>query len=275
MSYVDYNVSLYRQGYRPYGETNPEAAAGGLSGLGRTPFAPERIHRTLGQNPPFTPEGGYRLHGLDGRMRIRRLGLGFMGDAGIPNGSIVTYQGTWTSVFNTGAGYKQQGDPQSIVNGVVAAMNADGQLTVIQAPQGLSSSFTGAVSAALGLQHPFSVTLVLEVTNGLGFSDVNSIISIVQHFVYQISSLFPQASAITSVVTPADPNAAAAASPSNVNYQAGGILNPGGYQLPATPTDTTGSAPAPTDLTTWLEQNAQWVALGAGLLIAVPLILRR
>lgn len=49
MPYVDYNLSLYRTGFRPYGMTNPWSATQ-LNGYG------------LGTGiRPFTPSGGHRL----------------------------------------------------------------------------------------------------------------------------------------------------------------------------------------------------------------------
>jgi hypothetical protein len=269
MSYVDYDLSLYRQGYRPYGETDPFAATmlNGVKPPSRgNVFGPWRLHG-IGQNPPFTPEGGYKLHGLAGAI------AGFLGANGIPNGSIVTYRGTWTSVFNTGHGYQQAGDPQSIVNGVIAALAADGQLSVLQAPNNLSNSFSAVVGGVIGASNPFPVTLVLEVTNGQGFGSVNDIISIVRHYVYTISGLMPQADSIVSVQAPSDPNAAA--TPADLNYQAAGLLNPGGFQVPTDPSQTTAAPGTPVDFTTWIANNAGTVAaVGIGLLVGVPLLKR-
>lgn len=61
ISYVNYNQSLYRTGFRPYGKSDPHAA-NQLEGY------------------PFTETGGQMLHGL-----------GIL----VPDQAIVTYNGTW------------------------------------------------------------------------------------------------------------------------------------------------------------------------------------
>jgi hypothetical protein len=64
---VNYNQSLYRTGFRPYGHTDAFAASQ-LGDLGQShPFGPWMLHGDgLGQNHPFTERGGWALHGLDG-----------------------------------------------------------------------------------------------------------------------------------------------------------------------------------------------------------------
>jgi hypothetical protein len=243
MGRVAYDRTLIRTGYRPYGMTNPFAAAQGLAGVSmhHGVFGPWRL-AGMGQNTPFTQRGGYALHGL--------------GDAGIPNGSLVTYQGVWTSVFGTGVP-GQLGDPQSIIDGVVHALNADGQLTVMQAPQGI----TGFFGTIFGGEGSFDVTLKLQVSNGQGFGSLNDIISIIRHYVYTVSGgIFPQNDRITQVQAPSVPTASTAP-----DYQAAGLLSIPG--LPST------LPAAPTDFTTWLENNAVWLALAAGALFVLPKIL--
>lgn len=262
MSYTLYDKSLYRTGFRPYGRTDPQAAAAGLSGVSmpKGPFGPWRLSG-MGQHQPFTPAGGFKLHGL-----------GALGDAPIPNGSLLTYSGTWQSVFNTGAGYAQPTDPQSILNAVVNAINADGQLTVTQAPNTLSSSFLATIEGIFGSSNSFPVTLVLQVTNGQGFASVNDVISIIHHYVYTVlGGLVPLSSingSITQVNTPAG-----AVSSNAPNYQAAGLLNPGGFALPA---GTPSLAPpgSPQTFTQWLAANGSLLAI-AGLGVAAILIMRR
>jgi hypothetical protein len=234
MGRVQYNHSLYRTGYRPYGMTNPQQAASGLSGasMHHGVFGPWRL-AGMGQNQPFTRAGGFALHGL--------------GEAGIADGSLITYHGTWTSVFNTGQGISQPGYAQAIVDGVVAALNADGQLAVLSYPRNLSSSFSGAISAIIGSNAPFDVSLGLQVKNGLGFGSVDDIISIIRHYVYTVSGQFPVNDQIVAV------NAPGSGTP---NWQATG-----------TP------PPSPTDLTNWLEQNIGWIALAVGAALIVPKLL--
>lgn len=68
-SYVNYDQSLYRTGFRPYGLTNPQAATM-LQGIGQShSFGPWELHgvgerRGMGQSHPFTRRGGWPLHGL-------------------------------------------------------------------------------------------------------------------------------------------------------------------------------------------------------------------
>jgi hypothetical protein len=243
MSYVNYNQSLYRTGFRPYGTTNPRAAAAMLSGypsdlgqmdLGQTHvFGPWRLHG-LGQSHPFTERGGWTLHGL--------------GQSMIPDGTIVTYVGTWNSAYNTGGGISQPGYAQAISDGVVAALNQDGQLKVLSSPHDLSSGIVGAAKAIVGYGEPFTETLILQVTNGMGFGSVNDIISIVRHYVYTVSGQFPTSDAITGVHHPGDPSTPASLAPT-----------PAG----------------PVDLTTWFETNAWWIGLALAGVILGPSLLRR
>jgi hypothetical protein len=245
MAYVNYDESIYRTGHRMFGLTDPFTASHGLSGINHSygGFGPWMLHG----NQPFTERGGYHLSGL--------------GAAGVPDGSIVTYRGTWTSVFNTGQGYKQMGDPQSLVDGVVAAINADGALAVLQQPQGLSSGW-GAVEGALGVQKPFAVTLTVQVTNGQGFGSVNDLISIINHYVYAVSGLMPQSGAVTNVRPPSDPGAGAG----SPDFQTAGIDPTTGLPYGVQPQQ-------PTDFATWFEQNALWIGLGIGALVLLPKVL--
>lgn len=244
MSYVRYNESLYRTGFRPYGMTNPH----GATQLGAIPlvdhsyggFGPWQLH-----GYPFSESGGWALHGL--------------GASGVPNGSLVTYRGVWTSMFNTGAGYKQKGDPQSLVDAVAAALGADGQLTVMQKPSGLTG-----LAETVGFTGPFNVTLVLQVTNGMGFGSVNDVISIIRHYVYQVSGVFPQSDTITQVVAPQEPTTS-----TDPNYQAAGMQNTPG--LPS----ATQSPSAPMDWGSWISDNFGTIALAVGALAILPPLLKR
>jgi hypothetical protein len=236
MGRVAYDHSLYRTGYRPYGHTNPQAAAAGLAGISMEHgvFGPWRLSG-MGQSPPFTRRGGYHLHGF--------------GDAGIPDGSLVTYHGTWTSVFNTGGGISQPGYAQAIADGVVAALNADGQLKVLSYPRDLSSGPSGTWAALLGSNAPFDITLQLQVMNGMGFGSVNDLIAIIRHYVYTVSGQFPVHDAIVSVRAPS--------APGSPDYQSTGL--PG--------------LSSGTDWSTWLQDNAAWLALGIGAALLLPKIL--
>ncbi len=237
MAHVRYNESLYRTGFRPQG-TNAHAAANLAGPINHSwgGFGPYTLHG----DPIFTPRGGYTLHGL--------------GDAGIPAGSIFTYKGTWTSVFNTGAGYKQAGDPDSLIKGVTDALNSDGQLTVLQFPHGV----TGILNALGG--GPFNVTLVVQVTNGQGFGSVNDAISIIRHYVYQVSGQMPVSDSITQIKAPG------AAGSTDPNYQGAGLVSPGGVDA---------SAMGAEDWGTWLQDNFALIAGLAAALVIVPPLLKK
>lgn len=89
MARVRYTVPIERSGYRPYGDTNPAAAAAGVGGRVGSP-------------------GG--LHGLG---------------AAALDGSIVNYQGTWPAVAENGSGGVFAG-PDAILSTVVSLLNAEG-----------------------------------------------------------------------------------------------------------------------------------------------------
>lgn len=240
MSYVNYNQSLYRTGFRPYGHTDPFAASQ-LNGLG--------------QYHPFTESGGWPLHGFGqvhpfGPWTLHGLGDG----AGVPDGAVITYVGKWT----TGHTALRDQDPQGLVNAVVDAINQDGQLRVLQAPQTLNASFGTQVGNIFGQTQTVPVTLTLQVTNGQGFQSVNDPISIINHYVYAVSGMMPQSGNLTSVRTP---SAGGGGSP---DYQTAGIDPVTGLPY---------GAQQPTDFTTWLENNALWLGLGIGALVLLPKLL--
>jgi len=219
MGRVQYDHSLYRTGYRPYGMTNPQAAAAGLSG---TPFGPARLH-----GYPFTRRGGATLQGL-GAM--------------VPDQSIVTYTGRWTPTYFMAA--------NDIINAVSAALAKDG-INV----RNISTDAGWGDTSIVGMTiqpTPFNVTLQLQVANGQGYGDPNDIASIVNHEVYVASGSMPVASSIPSVQAPGG-------SPTGTGQPFG----------PGAGTPPIGN----TDLTTWLESNALWIALGIGAAVLLPKIL--
>lgn len=169
MGRVQYDHSLYRTGYRPYGKTNPQAAAAGLSG---TPFDPMRLH-----GYPFTPRGGAALHGL-GAM--------------VPDQSIVTYTGTWTPTYFMGA--------NDIITAVTAALAKDGlQVKNVSTTAG----FLDTTVVGMTIQPtPFNVTLQIQVANGQGYGQPADIGSIVDHEVYVATGSMPAASSIPIVQPP-------------------------------------------------------------------------
>jgi hypothetical protein len=251
MSYVNYDLSLYRQGYRPYGETDPFAATM-LSGVKPTPaghpFAPWRL-RGMGQNPPFTESGGYKLHGLAG---VTASFLGSMGGV-VPDGSIVTYVGKWTPTYTMGA--------QDLITAVSSALQQKWGLGVVN----VSSDAGIADTTIVGLTiqpTPFNVQLQIQVNTGKGgFGDPSDIAKIVAGEVYAASGSMPLSGSIPVVNTPG-----AGAQP-----PAGSV---GLECLVADPTNPACASVAPTNWGTWLQQNAVWLGLGVAGLVLIPRLLR-
>jgi hypothetical protein len=103
----------------------------------------------------------------------------------IPNGSVVTYVGTWAHSAFVSA------------NSVVAEVNQ--ALTAM----GLSvRSWQVDAGVITTLGGPFGVTLQLQVENGLGFDKPDDVISIVRHAVYQVTGDFPSADSLPFVQVP-------------------------------------------------------------------------
>jgi hypothetical protein len=178
MGRVQYNHSLYRTGYRPYGMTNPQAAASGLSGVSmhHGVFGPWRL-AGMGQNQPFTRAGGFALHGL-GAM--------------VPDQSIVTYTGTWTPTYFMGA--------NDIITAVSAALANEGlKVTKVST----SAGFLDTTVVGMTIQPtPFDVTLQIQVQNGQGYGNPSDIGSIVDHEVYVATGSMPARSSVPIVQAP-------------------------------------------------------------------------
>lgn len=236
MSYGSHAQSIYRNGFRPVGRTDPFAA----TQLGSTPFRPEY----LGQWGPFTDAGGYMLHGMG---------------AIVPDQSVVVYQGRWTTTSSLG--------PMDVIRLVEAALASDG-ITV------RNEQVSANTAAKLGLGSiPFSVTLTLQITNGMGFGDPNDIIADINHEVWVATGLMPLAGSITSVQAPADPSAQSTGQPSissapDPNCAAGMPYGVDGSPCPAPPGTVQ-------DWSSWFQQNAMWIGLGLGAVVLVPMILGR
>lgn len=104
----------------------------------------------------------------------------------IPNGTIVTYQGRWNSAYFSG--------PASVINAVIAALAGDGLAT---------RNFSTDAGLLADITHgAYSVTLQLQVENGLGYGSENDIISIVAGRVQQISGDPPYSSSIPFIQAP-------------------------------------------------------------------------
>jgi len=170
VAYVTHRQGLYRTGFRP--ATNPYAA----TQLGLSPFEPEVLHvrggmHGLEQGHPFTPGGGWGLHGL--------------GDI-VPNGSIVQYTGQWPTDIKT--------TPDATLAAVVNALNRDG-LHVLSSSQ--SGGFIGEVFTG-----SFTATLQIQVSNGMGFGQAGDVASIVDHEVYLATAEMPSGSSASVISIP-------------------------------------------------------------------------
>ena len=173
MGRVAYDHSLYRTGYRPYGHTNPQAAAAGLAGVSMEHgvFGPWRLHG-MGQSPPFTTRGGFGLHGL-----------GALGDM-VPDGSIAVYTGTW------------------VPHGTQGATEVLGLVSSILAGEGLSVRSVSSSPYRFLINNSVNVKLTIQVSNGMGYNQPSDIAGIVDNAAWQITGTMPLASSISSVQAP-------------------------------------------------------------------------
>lgn len=222
MPTVPYNESLYRTGFRPT-NTDPFAATQMMAGI----FSPQRLHGMGQGGKVFTREGGWALHGLG---------------AIVPDGAIVTYQGKWPLTQWTGA--------TDILSQVQAAISHSGALAVRNSTS--DASWTQNTPPFPLNSAPFGVTLTLQVTNGMGFGDPNDIISIIRHFVYEVTGQFPIADTIPSFQVPG-------ASGGQPPIDAG----TGQPEIPGAPKPDDG------DWGTWLQNNA--VLIG-GMVVAAMVL---
>jgi hypothetical protein len=103
-----------------------------------------------------------------------------------------------------------------------------------------SSQDSGFLGVAM-LEGAFNVTLQIQVSNGMGFGQPSDIASIVDHEVYA-SGATAQGSSVSVTSIPGSAP---------------------GVNLP------------PTDITTWLEQNAMWIGLAVLGVFVVPKVLER
>jgi len=105
----------------------------------------------------------------------------------IDDQSIATYNGTWHGTFSLSA--------DQVIKRVLTKLTAMGLVT-------RSSSFDAGFSSTLG--GPFTVHLVLQVENGLGFASQDDIIADVRHAVYEVTGDYPTADSIPQVQYPGD-----------------------------------------------------------------------
>jgi hypothetical protein len=199
---VNYNQSLYRTGFRPYGHTDPFAASQ-LNGLG--------------QYHPFTESGGWPLHGFGqvhpfGPWTLH--GMGMLGDI-VPDGAIVVYTGTW------------------VPHGMQGATEIIGRVSNILAGEGLSVRSVSSSPYAFLKDNTVNVKLTIQVANGMGYSAPSDVASIVDNAAWQVTGSMPLASSISSVQVPGGPPAPTG-QPEIPNTGSGS-----GEQPPPPPTDFT------------------------------------
>lgn len=112
--------------------------------------------------------------------------------SGIPDGTILTYTGTWQPTNTMGA------------SNVISSVSSD--LTGAGLPIRSSSNDAGVlqnseVPFVLDLS-PFHVTLTIQVQNGLGFSQIGDVVSIIRHWVYSETGQFPITDTVPTIVLP-------------------------------------------------------------------------
>lgn len=96
--------------------------------------------------------------------------------------SIITYVGTWHGTFTQSA--------DKVVNAVSAKLVEIGLVTRTSSfDAGFWSTFTG----------PFSVTLSLQVANGLGFTKTDDIVALIRHAVLGVTGEYPSSDSIPYV----------------------------------------------------------------------------
>ncbi len=104
----------------------------------------------------------------------------------IPNNTIVTYTGSWPHGEFTSA--------DDMVQQVLAKL----------VTSGFASRSAPIIDATLvtTLGGNFQVTLQLEIQNGIGYGTPDDVISIIRHWVYVISGMFPASDSIPIIQTP-------------------------------------------------------------------------
>jgi hypothetical protein len=155
--------------------------------------------------------------------------------AGVPTGSFIKYQGSWTTTQTQSAA--------DILQAVSSALASDG-LPVVQASDdaGAKAFILGAFGVA------FNVTLVLQVT-GPGFAQPGDAGSVVNHEVYKFTKLMPTSSSVS--VSSTGPGGSASGTP------------PGS------------APPGATDWSQWLQDNALWIGLAVVAVTIGPTLVKR
>jgi hypothetical protein len=251
MAYMNYNRELYRTGFRPYGQTNPWAASQ-LNGMD----IPEAVlSGYLGQSRPFTRDGGWGLHGSASFHPWVLEGLG-QSSAGAPTGSYLLYQGTW------------QLSPSHESSAQILAS----VLQILKSSASVIGFQVGSASQSGGLftVSNFNVQIQLFVS-GPGFAEPNDAGSVVDHAYNQVTGLMPVVS--NTVVTQLPTGTTAAPAPTGTSPFPGSADPNCVAGMPYMVSGAPCPSPGAQDFTTWLGNNAWWLALVAAGAIVLPRVL--
>jgi hypothetical protein len=227
---VGYTIPV--QGFRP--PTNPGKAAGllGLGGMGDSNTFSGCVSAMDANGNPVSCSDPSAAVWFDANMNAVAPGApAAAGSAAVPDGSVVVYQGRWTSI-----GSLASSGIMPVVRAVEGAIKASGLAT--RNEQVTQASLAAKLGISSGV--PFDIVLTIQVQTGLGgFGNPSDVASIVDHAVYQATGQMPLASSITSVQVPG-----------------GGAQSTGQPGLPSVVQLQT-----PQTLSTWFESNAWWIGV--------------
>jgi hypothetical protein len=179
---------------------------------------------------------------LLGAGKTNGKGLHGLGDI-IPNQSVVTWVGQVS-----GTAMKSV---QDVVSAASAALQSDG-LSVISTA-GLPFSI---FDTDIQLTSAPTVTLTLQVNNGMGYGQPSDIASVVNGEIFKASGFMP--SGAITVVQPPGGSATQTAAGAGMPCPSGQSLNAAGQCVPGM------------DWGAWLQQNAIWLGLGVVGLVLLP-----
>jgi hypothetical protein len=126
----------------------------------------------------------------------------------IADQAIITYQGTWT----LGSPWSGPQGVASTINAIIAILTAAG-LVSRTTPATTGSTLTDLAQTADVGDKTFSVTLSLQVENGMGFSSSDDAVSIIRNAVYQTVGSFPLSDSVPYVQNPGDTSSQATGQP--------------------------------------------------------------
>jgi hypothetical protein len=128
----------------------------------------------------------------------------------IPNGSVLTYVGTWHTTLSQNS--------SDILSKVGAGLTRSHLLVRSSVP--IDAPWMTKIG--LGITAPFTVTIELQIDNGLGYGSENDVIQIVRHWVYDVTGSFPETDSIPYKQLPDLPGRAPTGQPVPTNPPPGG-----------------------------------------------------